>query len=255
MVWSSKSIGLIAGTVAAALLSSCSAVESTSTDRFTATGELLALSGGRAGAANACFTCHGLDGLGDGAGSPRLAGLDPGYLERQLEAYADGRRQHVQMSWIAEQLLSEHRHALAGYYASMPYKPSAMPQAAPPVLYVHGDPDRGLLSCASCHGLRGQGIGPANPPLGGQPAPYLAEQVDQWQRARRRNDPGNVMLHISQRLTPAEASALSAYAARLPGGPPSPGSPEAYPEAHRGGPRSDVSEPLLHVPESGRAVE
>lgn len=255
MVLASKSIGLIAGTAAAALLSSCSAVETTSTDRFTATGELIAMSGGRAGAANACFTCHGLDGLGDGAGTPRLAGLNQGYLERQLEAYADGRRRHAQMSWIAKQLPYEHRHAISAFYASMPYTPTATAEVPPPVLYVRGDPERGLPACASCHGLRGQGIGPANPPLGGQPAAYLAEQVNQWLRARRRNDPGNVMLHISQRLTPAEAAVLSAYAARLPGGPPSPVSPEAFPGAHRDGPRNDVSEPLLHVPESGRAVE
>ena len=255
MARASKSIGLVGAAGAAALLGACSAVESTSADRFTASGELVALSGGPAGASNACFTCHGLDGLGDGAGSPRLAGLDPGYLERQLEAYADGRRKHPQMSWIARNLSPEDRHAVSGYYAAMAYAPSAMPDVPPPVLYFRGDPDRDLPACASCHGLRGEGIGPANPPLGGQPAPYLAGQVIDWVHARRRNDPGNVMLHISQRLTPAEASALSAYAARLPGGPPSPVSPEASPEARRAGLQSDVSEPLLHVPESARAAE
>ena len=255
MARASKSISLIAAAGAAALLGGCSVVESTSTDRFTASGELLALSGGRAGAANACFTCHGLDGLGDGAGSPRLAGLNQGYLERQLEAYADGRRRHAQMSWIASRLTPEHRHALSAYYAAMAYSPGAMPNVPAPLLYVFGAPERGLPACAACHGLRGQGFGPANPPVGGQPAAYLAEQVDQWKRARRVNDPGKVMLHISQRLTPAESSALAAYAARLPGGPPSPESPEASPEARRVGLQSDVSEPLLHVPESARAAE
>lgn len=255
MLWAIKSTRLTVATGAAALLCACSAVETSSTDRFTATGELVALSGGHAGAANACFTCHGLDGLGDGAGSPRLAGLNQGYLERQLEAYADGRRRHPQMSWIARRLPPEHRHAVSAYYAAMPYEPSAMPDVPAPVLYARGDPERALPACASCHGIRGQGIGPANPPLGGQPATYLTEQFNQWLRSRRRNDPGNVMQIISQRLTPAEASALSAYAARLPGGPPSPESPEAFLEARRAGLQSDVSEPLLHVPESARAEE
>lgn len=246
----------LAGAASATVsLAGCSAVESTSTDRFNASGELVALSGGGAGAANACFTCHGLRGQGDGAGSPRLAGLDIGYLERQLEAYADGRRRHSQMSWIARRLSPTDRKAVAAFYARMPYRAQSGPSRPAPLLYLHGDPRRGLPSCASCHGEKGQGLGPANPPLAGQPVAYLAEQIEQWRRARRRNDPGDVMLRISQLLTPRESAALAAYAASLPGGPPSPESPEASREAHRADPRSDVSGRLLHVPESGRAAE
>ena len=234
---------------AAAFLCGCSAVDNTSTDRFSETGELVALSGAGAGAANACFTCHGLRGQGDGAGSPRLADLDIGYLERQLEAYADGRRRHSQMSWIARRLSSTDRKAVAAFYARMPYRAGSGPSRPAPLLYRHGDPQRGLPSCASCHGDNGEGIGPANPPLAGQPAAYLAEQIDQWRRARRRNDPGDVMLRISQLLTPRESAALAAYAATLPGGPPSPVSPEESREARHADPRSGVSGRLLHVPE------
>ncbi len=247
--------GVPALAVAAVALCGCGPVERTSTARFSASGEMLSLSGGAAGAANACFTCHGLDGLGDGAGSPRLAGLDLGYMHRQLEAFADGRRQHTQMRWIAKQLSSAERKSVAAFYADMPFaaRPGMVPAA--PFLYVRGDPQRGLPACASCHGHGGQGIGPANPPLAGQPAAYLAGQIKAWRLAQRRNDPGNVMLRISQLLTPAEAVALSAYAASLPGGPPSPERPEAFLEAHRAGPRNDASGRLLHVPESARAAE
>lgn len=247
-----KSSALLA---AAAVLGGCSAVESTSTDRFKASGELVALSGGGAGAANACFACHGLQGQGNGAGAPRLAGLNVGYLQRQLDAYSDGRRRHPQMSWIAERLSPPERNMVSAYYARMSYRGHPAQPAIAPVLYVSGDPGRGLPPCASCHGLSGEGIGPANPPLAGQPAAYLAEQIDQWRRARRRNDPGNVMLRISQLLSPRESAALAAYAASLPGGPPSPEYPAASLEARRGGPRNGVSELLLHVPESARATE
>ena len=92
---------------AMALLTGCTNVDSTSLDRFSADGRVIALSGAEAGAANACVTCHGLNGRGNGAGTPRLAGLDDGYMERQLEAYADGRRYQKQMSWIAKQLSAE----------------------------------------------------------------------------------------------------------------------------------------------------
>ena len=209
--------------VVAAALVGCGPIETDSTDRFSASGELIALSGGGAGAQNACFTCHGLEGQGDGAGSPRLADLEFGYLERQLEAFADGRRKHPVMSWVAHHLSPTERKRVSAFYAAMPYEPRAPLRALPaPQLYGFGDPQRGLPACASCHGMYGQGVGQANPALGGQPAPYLLHQIEQWRRGERRNDPLDVMLRISQRLTPSEAERLAAYASRLPGEAPSP---------------------------------
>lgn len=240
---------------AAVLLAGCTAGASESVDRFAANGEVIALSGAAAGAANACFTCHGLTGLGDGGGSPRLAGLDAGYIERQLVAYADGRRQHARMGWIAGKLDVDDRKAVALYYSRQPVEIRPTMPRAMGGLYHAGDPARGLASCAGCHGDRGEGLGPANPPLAGQPAAYLAGQIERWRKARRRNDPGDVMLRISQLLSPSEARALAAYAAALPGGPASPGSPAASLEARRADPRNDASGPPLHVPESARAAE
>ena len=66
-------------------------------DAFNANGQVIALSGGSAGAANACASCHGLNGEGDGNLSPRLAGLDRGYLIRQLTFYVDGQRADPRM--------------------------------------------------------------------------------------------------------------------------------------------------------------
>ncbi len=242
--------------VTASALAACSAADTSSLDRFADNGRVIALSGAEAGAANACFTCHGLDGRGNGAGAPRLAGLDAGYMERQLEAYADGRRYHTQMSWIAQQLSGGERLAVSAHYAGLPVEGKT---AMPPqrlALYHEGDPKRGLLACAACHGEQGQGLGPANPPLAGQPPTYLAEQLRLWRIGKRRNDPGDVMLRISQRLTPSEAKALADYSARLAGGGlPSPESPAASPAARRGDPRSGASGPPLHVPESARAAE
>lgn len=238
-----------------ACLVGCAPMETQSSDLFSATGELIALSGGSAGAASACFSCHGLRGQGDGGGSPRLAALDAGYLQRQLEAYADGRRKHPEMGWIARQLGTAERLAVSGFYAAMPFQASAGPDLPAPALFERGDPQRGIPACASCHGRRGEGAGPANPPLAGQPAPYLEAQIDSWRRSDRRNDPGDVMLRISQLLTPSESAALAAYAARLPGDPRNPESPEASREARRDDPRNGASAPPLHVPESARAGE
>lgn len=231
------------------LLAGCGVADRTSADRLAATGELVALSGGDAGAPYACIACHGVDGRGNGAGSPRLAGLNQGYLEAQLEAYGDGRRHHPEMQSIAKKLRPEQRQAVSVYYAGLPIPPvTAAPVDDPrtAALYQRGDPARGLPSCASCHGAQGEGNGAGNPPLAAQPAPYLAEQLDQWRRSARRSDGGNVMLGISRKLSPAESAALSRYAAALPGGPPRPGSPAASPAAHRADPRNDASAPPLY---------
>lgn len=239
--------------IAAACLSACSQVERGSADQFTATGELIALSGGDAGAPNACLACHGVDGRGNGAGTPRLAGLDRGYMAAQLEAYASGRRQHPEMASIAGKLTPMQQDAVSAYYAELPFvaKPAARElaggQAA--TLYHRGDPRRGLAPCASCHGASGEGVGPANPPLGAQPAAYLAEQLDQWRAGKRRNDPQNVMLRVSQALSHRESAALAAYAAALPGGPRRPGFRAASLAARHGDPRNDASAQPQHAGE------
>ena len=231
------------------LLAACTAVETRSADQFTVSGELIALSGGHAGASNACFTCHGLDGAGDGAGAPRLAGLDVGYLDSQLESYASGRRQHPVMQNIARRLAPEHRHAVAAYYAALPFERRPAPTIAPaPLLWVRGGPERGLPACASCHGDRGEGLGSANPPLAGQPSPYLAEQIRLWRLGKRRNDPGNVMQRISRLLTPRESEVLAAYAGQLLEDPRRLESRGASLEGRRGDSRNDVSARLPRAP-------
>ena len=241
--------GRAGAALAAAALASCGPVHTTSADRFRQSGELIAWSGGNAGAANACFTCHGLDGRGNGDGAPRLAGIGSGYLHRQLQAFDDGRRRHPQMAWIARRLTDADRRAVSAYYEGLPWQPTPRPTpaAAPPTLWADGDRARGLASCASCHGLDGEGEGAAHPPLAGQPAAYQARQLESWRQAERRTDPGQVMLRISQRLTPGEAATVSAYAASLAGSSARPEPRAGWPEGHRPDSRSGASAPLPHA--------
>lgn len=191
-------------------------------DTFTRSGELIAYSGGARGAAGACATCHGLKGEGDGHLVPRLAGLDQGYLARQLEFYADGQRVHPQMAAIANALTHDQRSIVAQYYAGLPIPPApqgcVVPDRGTALLYQRGDARRKIVSCASCHGADGRGAGLGNPPLAGQPASYLADQLDRWRSGRRYGDAQGVMTRISQRLKPAEVRALAAYAATLSDG-------------------------------------
>ncbi len=206
------------------------------------------MGGGEGGPANACFSCHGLDGAGDGVSVPRLAGLDAGYLHKQLEDYADAVRQDDVMGEVARWLDDGDRRAVARFYADRPAPPTQRPAGPPPDLYVSGDAARGIAACASCHGADGLGVGSGNPAIAGQPAAYTVDQLRRWREARRRNDPRGVMIDAVRGLTDAEIARIAAWLERAPAAPP-PGtavasasvaaSVGAPPEASRGERRPD----------------
>lgn len=203
-------------------LAGCDRARGQTDAAFTATGELIALSGGAGGAANACFTCHGLNGEGDGDAAPRLAGLDAGYLHKQLDDYATGRRPDDAMSGIARALNGDDRRAVAAFYAEMAAPGDVGPaaqtaaDAEAPGIYALGDAARGVTACAACHGAQGEGGGPGNPVLAGQPAAYTVEQIDRWRDGRRRNDPRGVMARAVAPLTDAEAHAIADWLSTRP---------------------------------------
>jgi cytochrome c553 len=206
----------------ALLLAACGARVERSEDAYSASGELVALSGGGAGARNACHVCHGLAGEGNNAGAPPLSGLPYGYLLKQLQDYADGRRQDRTMHAIASRLTLEQRQLVSAWYASRDAPAAAQVRAATPsphaaLLWHSGDARRGLPPCAACHGELGEGVGPAVPPMHDRPALYLAEQLERWRLGKRQNDPERVMARVTQRLTTAERHALAHYVAGLPG--------------------------------------
>ncbi len=196
----------------AAGLTGCHPVADATGAAFGATGELVALSGGGAGAANACFTCHGLAGQGDGASVPRLAGLDSGYLQKQMEDYASGLRADEVMGGIAGRLTHDERRAVAAWYAGRPVPVVvAGPMKAPPAAYA---------ACVDCHGAAGEGGGAANPALAGQPAAYPLEQLRRWKTVERRNDPRGVMTAAAAPLSEREMMAIAAWLETRPASPP-----------------------------------
>ena len=84
--------GLLLALCATVLSTACTDRMTSSDDRWSADGELIAMSGGEGGARYACVTCHGARGEGNGFDAPRLAGLPAGYLQKQMEDYATGLR-------------------------------------------------------------------------------------------------------------------------------------------------------------------
>lgn len=204
-----------------ALLAACDSSPGRTDRAFTANGHVIAMSGGAGGAANACFTCHGLDGGGDGGAAPRLAGLDAGYLQKQLDDYALGVRPDDAMTRIARALDHQDRQKVSAYYAALPLPlsaPSSGQQA--PGLYLNGDASRGVVACASCHGAEGQGSGLGGAPaIAGQPAAYTLEQIDRWKSGKRRNDPRGVMAAAVKPLSDHEARAIALWLSRQPASP------------------------------------
>lgn len=208
---------------AAALLLGACMTEPAPSDTFNTTGEVIALSGGDAGAQNACIACHGLRGEGNGHEVPRLAGLDRGYFLRQMELFAEGLRHHKQMHAIALALDWDARQKLAAYYSQLPISTGPEPPANADCadhaarLYQVGAPNRAIPACAECHGPDGTGLGRGNPALIGQPAPYIAAQLRKWRNGERYGDPNRTMTELSRRLEAGEISDLADYIAGLPG--------------------------------------
>jgi cytochrome c553 len=191
-------VTLFAGMVAAA----CGETSRATDDALSRTGRVVAMSGGDGGARNACFACHGLDGLGDGDAAPRLAGLQAGYLHKQLEDYAADLRPDTTMGQISRRLSPESRFAVAAYYAALPPGAIGAPARAAPAAYA---------VCVNCHGAAGEGAGAAGPAIASQPAPYLTEQLLRWRRIERRNDPRGVMRVAAAKLSDSEITAIAVW--------------------------------------------
>lgn len=171
-----------------------------------------------------CQSCHGADGAGQAAaGFPRLAGLDPAYLRRQLDDYAKGTRANPVMQPVATALSADERDAVAAYYAGLPVaaKAAAAPAKNPAndtgaTLATHGRWSDQVPACEQCHGPGGVGVGAHFPPLAGQPAAYIEAQLKAWQQGTRRNDPLQLMQHLSRALDARDIAAVARWFAAQP---------------------------------------
>lgn len=167
--------------------------------------------------ATACVACHGAEGAGNAAaGFPRLAGLEAGYLQRQLEAYRIGTRASPVMTPIAESLTEAEQANVSAYYSQQEVDAAAA-EAAPDVLEqgqelaLMGDWENKIPACVSCHGPNGKGVDANFPRLAGQHASYIVSQIEAWKSGERQNDPLNLMKVVAERLTAEQAKAAAAY--------------------------------------------
>ena len=178
---------------------------------------------GTATGAPPCIACHGARGEGNAAnGSPRLAGLPAPYLRAQMSAFADGQRENPVMAPIARILSVDEAQAVSLYFAALPASdlPNSEPVSDGPgaLLALDGRWSAKLPPCVACHGPGGIGVGTSFPPLAGQPAPYLAAQLEAWQQSKRQPGPLGLMQAVARRLTPSDIAAVSQWFAAQPAG-------------------------------------
>ena len=182
-------------------------------------GEAIVKQGNGKGA-TACIACHGADGLGNpGAGYPYLAGLPQAYLVSQLQAFANRSRQNPIMKPIAGSLSDAEINAVANYFSALdnPILASAQTAQADSSqgarLAYTGKWEAGVPGCFRCHGPKGEGVAPHFPPLVGQPARYIRDQLSAWQKGQRSNDPMGLMRSVVDGLSDAEVRAVADFLA------------------------------------------
>ena len=137
-----------------------------------------------------CLLCHGSNANGNyGIRAPKLSGMEPWYLARQLENFAAGARGTAaddaaghEMAPVALRLKQEGTlEAAVKFIASLD---SARPHAT-----VKGDPVRGRKlyeSCSACHGARGEGNAALqSPALAARSDWYLATQLTNYKTGLR----------------------------------------------------------------------
>ena len=154
-----------------------------------------------------CAACHGEGGAGGGGGVyPRLAGLNPDYIAKQLREFKSRQRENIPMvPYATERELPERDVLTIARYlselkvethlpADLPSDGFARLEAMKRVLQIPREPgdiaagqDFYDSACAVCHGHRGEGR-LMKPQLAGQHIKYLKAQVDGYLTGRRSHD-------------------------------------------------------------------
>jgi cytochrome c553 len=173
-----------------------------------------------------CQFCHGRSGQGyvGYLAMPRLAGQTTAYLESQLRAFAEGRRDRGLFLNMAKihGLSPTMRMAIAAHFRDAHPRPfGGAPRrlaAAGRRIFDDGVPEANIPACAACHGPEALGEGP-NPRLAGQLYPYLMSRLSRFpsesMRADADVDPTATMARIAHNLTQSQMAAVAAYMSQL----------------------------------------
>ncbi|MDQ6620069.1 MAG: cytochrome c4 [Pseudomonadota bacterium] len=172
-------------------------------------------------AVQVCAACHGIDGNSPRGDIPSLAGQVDAYLEGQLHAFAaqGGQRVSGIMGAMAVNLSPGEMKRLANYFShqvlrSTPSTDARLASRGQEIFFA-GVPGSGVAACASCHGVRGEGLPDLFPRLAGQHARYVVMQLQYFRAGRRTSDPRAMMRELAARLSDRDIEAVAEYVASL----------------------------------------
>lgn len=171
-----------------------------------------------------CVACHGIDGNSALPANPIIAGQGSAYLFKQLIDFkaTEGKpaaRVSSVMNGMVAPLSADDMKSLAVYYSQQKIKPAIAVDeklvAAGRVIWRKGDFERGIPSCAGCHGAAGGGVPTLYPRLAGQHAEYTEAQLKNFRSEQRSNDPEKMMRSIADKFSDKHIKALADYIAGL----------------------------------------
>lgn len=164
-----------------------------------------------------CGACHLADGNRGAAANPIIAGQHADYLVKELADFKSDKRPSPIMKPMAMALSDADMRSVAAFYASKSAKPGFAKNKAYAAegerIWRGGIPERGIPSCAGCHGPAGAGIPAQYPKLAGQHADYLEAQLVAFRSGARHNN--SPMVSIAARLSDREIKAIADYTAGL----------------------------------------
>ncbi|MGZ5780097.1 MAG: c-type cytochrome [Burkholderiaceae bacterium] len=173
-----------------------------------------------------CQECHGSEGQGlehsngTEAKFAKLAGQYADYMVKQIRDFRSGIRKDGTMAIMANSIDDADLHDIAAYFASRKKMQGSAGNDTElgRKLFNHGDAARNIVSCSSCHGADGKGIGALNasvPVIGGQEWRYLEKQLLDWRSGDRHNSADGTMNRTTKALTDIEIRSLADYLSGL----------------------------------------
>lgn len=136
-----------------------------------------------------CSACHGSAGAARADAVPILAGMPAWYLKKAVDDYAAGRRPSPEMEPFSKMVNTLGVDDVAAYFAAQ--KRQASPVKLDSAAVASGR--TASTQCAGCHGDDGRGDQTkGTPPLAGQPAGYLLNQMKLFKADKR--SPGDANL-------------------------------------------------------------
>jgi cytochrome c553 len=160
--------------------------------------------------AQACFACHGENGISISGDIPNLAAQPPLSITYQLIQFRGQQRKGGAMEALATTLSDQDMRDIAAYYSALPPPPAKSGDADK---IAKGQQISSAQYCNSCHGPQLQGQKHIAR-LAGQLPEYIATQLKNI-RSGSRIDMDGTMGSAARGLSDEDIEAIASYAASL----------------------------------------